>query len=574
MLNPQGYSYGVDPTNTNPFWDGEEPVSTITATAEVDDTTGTPEVEVTKTMVDEHPNFNFAFTGLKGETGETGPQGATGPQGPQGLQGETGPKGDTGAQGPKGDTGATGPQGPKGDKGDTGATGPQGPKGDTGATGEQGPKGDKGDTGATGATGATGPQGETGPQGPQGIQGPAGNDGTTPDITMGATVSASTGTPGVTVQKSGTTAEPVFTLNFTGLKGETGPQGTPGTNGTNGTNGADGADGVGIAVIFFKEVDANGNYVYTVGLTDGTSYDITSPKGPQGAQGTAGTNGTNGVTPSVSATASVGTSTGTPSVTVTRSGTDAQPSFAFAFDGLKGESGGGGDGILKETNFGTSDTTNDGKQFILFSSSSSTLSSSTNTTISATNTTNISKTLSTYNLFGRNLTAGEVVDMDIDIPIGLFMPASSTQTYSNGRYTTPILELQFPRYEVELKFSDGGTNRTLTAHTDMMNGPYILRMAGNASTTNVYTKVGYLRANFKFKVNSSITSSGTTNFTFKIYTNSGNLVVFTDRMTPANAQSANPTLKYSTYGTSGPAILFGYSTPRSSGESIKVTTKV
>ena len=36
--------------------------------------------------------------------------------------------------------------------------------------------------------------------------------------------------------------------------------------------------------------------------------------------------------------ASVGTNTGTPSVTVTKSGTDENPSFALAFDGLKGES--------------------------------------------------------------------------------------------------------------------------------------------------------------------------------------------------------------------------------------------
>ena len=42
----------------------------VTATATVNDSQGTPSVEVTKTGTDEAPAFNFAFSGLKGETGE------------------------------------------------------------------------------------------------------------------------------------------------------------------------------------------------------------------------------------------------------------------------------------------------------------------------------------------------------------------------------------------------------------------------------------------------------------------------------------------------------------------------
>ena len=76
-----------------------------TPTATVDSTPGTPSVKITTSGNDTAKVFNFAFSGLKGDTGATG---------------------------------ATGPQGPKGDTGATGATGPQGPKGDTGAKGEAG----------------------------------------------------------------------------------------------------------------------------------------------------------------------------------------------------------------------------------------------------------------------------------------------------------------------------------------------------------------------------------------------------------------------------------------------------
>ena len=77
----------------------------ITASASVDATTGTPSVVVTETTVGDTTNLDFAFTGLKGETGATGAQGPAGPAGAQGPQGETGP---AGAQGPQGETGTDG----------------------------------------------------------------------------------------------------------------------------------------------------------------------------------------------------------------------------------------------------------------------------------------------------------------------------------------------------------------------------------------------------------------------------------------------------------------------------------
>ena len=153
-LNPQGYNYGIDPKNNNPFWGsggGGGDVPDITASATVDNTSGTPEVNVVKTGTDPI-NFAFNFTGLKGEQGEQGPQGVQGEQGPQGLQGEQG---------------------------------------------EQGPQG---------------------VQGVQGIQGPAGSNGETPDVSATAQIDTQTGqSPSVTVTKSGTLLAPIFNFVFRGL---------------------------------------------------------------------------------------------------------------------------------------------------------------------------------------------------------------------------------------------------------------------------------------------------------------------------------------------------------------------
>lgn len=209
MISPQGYNYGKDPTADNPFWTDEEIAEHLTATASVDNTTGTPIVDVST----EGYNVDFKFSGIKGEQGEQGPEGKRGLTGPQGEKGETGAtgaspkieqvpgsigvsgvpavnitdpttltvgvvyngeKGEKGDKGDKGDTGAMGPQGPQGE---VGPQGPQGKKGDTGAMGPQGPQGEAGPQGPQGEMGPQGPQGEAGPQGPQGERGPEGPQG-------------------------------------------------------------------------------------------------------------------------------------------------------------------------------------------------------------------------------------------------------------------------------------------------------------------------------------------------------------------------------------------------------------
>lgn len=61
---------GSDGTNGTNGADGVTPRISVIAT--VDDTTGTPNVEVTKSGTDEAPIFDFEFTGLKGEKGTDG----------------------------------------------------------------------------------------------------------------------------------------------------------------------------------------------------------------------------------------------------------------------------------------------------------------------------------------------------------------------------------------------------------------------------------------------------------------------------------------------------------------------
>lgn len=226
--------------------------------------------------------------------------------------------------------------------------GPQGPPGPPGPMGPQGPQGPQGTPGETGPAG---------PQGPQGEAGQDGDDGENATITIGQTSTLAPGSQ-ATVTNVGTATNSVLDFGIPeGLKGDQGEQGEPGINAR-----AYVTQNTGSATITIEDYE---------GTTTATVYDGTDgatgpqgPAGPQGEQGPQGetgpqgptgatgpqgpagadgADGTDGVTPVITATASVDSTTGTPSVTVTKSGTDDAPQFAFAFSHLKGETGPAGD---------------------------------------------------------------------------------------------------------------------------------------------------------------------------------------------------------------------------------------
>ena len=133
-----------------------------------------------------------------------------------------------------------------------------------------------------------------------------GGGGVTPHVTATAPVDANTGTPTVTVTRTGTDENPNFNFAFQNLKGEQGAAGAQGIQGVPGATGATGPQG---------------------------------PRGFTGETGATGPQGPAGDSPVVSASATIDSSVGTPSVSVTKTGPQLQPNFAFEFHNLKGETG-------------------------------------------------------------------------------------------------------------------------------------------------------------------------------------------------------------------------------------------
>lgn len=166
--------------------------------------------------------------------------------------------------------------------------------------------------------------------------GPKGDDGITPVFTaITANVNNATGVPYVSVTSAKTDGEKyALTFDFQNLKGEKGDRGNDGTS---------------VKILGTKQSydelpssnNVNGDG-YIIGenlyVWNGSTWvDVGQIKGPQGDPGT------NAYISAV--TASVGNTTGTPSVDVTTAGTPSNISFNLAFNGLKGSSGNDGIGI-------------------------------------------------------------------------------------------------------------------------------------------------------------------------------------------------------------------------------------
>lgn len=109
-----------------------------------------------------------------------------------------------------------------------------------------------------------------------------------------------------------------------------------------GINGQDGSDGVTPSITALASVDSNTGVPAVNVSKSGTDA---SPTFTFAFSNLKGADGSNGVTPSITALASVDNNTGVPAVNVTKSGTDASPTFTFEFSNLKGANGSNGVGI-------------------------------------------------------------------------------------------------------------------------------------------------------------------------------------------------------------------------------------
>jgi hypothetical protein len=198
---------------------------------------------------------------------------------------------------------------PRGRDGEPGQAGPAGNDGYTPVKGKDyfdGKDGQDGKDGYSPVKGVDYFDGKDGTDGYTPVKGKDyfdGQDGYTPrkgiDYFDGTNGKDGVGIKSIVFKESNNTGY-VYTVNLTDntsyeITAPRGPQGTGGGGGS----GEAGADGVGIQSIQLKKEAATGN-TYTILLTDGSSYDFVAPAGPAGKDGTDGSNGKDGTSVTVS----------------------------------------------------------------------------------------------------------------------------------------------------------------------------------------------------------------------------------------------------------------------------------
>jgi hypothetical protein len=336
---------GVDGQDGAPGQDGQDGVTpNITVTATVDNTPGTAGVTVTKSGTDANPIFAFNFVHVKGDQGTQGIPGQDGVS-PTAYVTQTGTNEVTFTViDGNGTTTAT----------LTGEAGAPGRDGQDGQDGEDGVSPVITVTDITGGhrvtiSDADGTQSFDVMDGTDGTDGQPGQNGVSPvvtvtDITGGHQVSitdaSSTQTFNVMNGSNGTDGVSP-TIAVTAITGGhqvaiTDAQGTDTFNVMDGTDGQDGSDGQ----------DGVSPTIDVVTITGGHRVDITDAQGSEsfnvmdGSDGAPGQNGQDGVTPDITMTATADALvSANPTVSVTKGGTAANPTFALAFSGLKGAQG-------------------------------------------------------------------------------------------------------------------------------------------------------------------------------------------------------------------------------------------